>query len=110
MQVSMKVDGYDRSTPQTYTTYKHITPVGFIWVSYDKITGTIIRAAGGTYTLKGNIYTEKIEYGIGKDFEVIKKSEPSFTAEVDKDQWYHKGRLANGQTIDEVWKRVLPGQ
>jgi hypothetical protein len=109
-QVSQKVDGYDRSLPQTYPTYKHITPAGFIWLSHDIITGTIIRTAGGTYTLKGNIYTEKIEYGMGNDFQVIKKTEPSFTAVVKGDKWYHKGQLANGQTIDEVWERVLPGK
>jgi|WetSurMetagenome_2_1015567.scaffolds.fasta_scaffold96297_2 hypothetical protein len=65
VQISMKVDGIDRSTPRDLATYKHITPVGFIWLSHDKITGIISRAAGGTYTLSGNVYSEKIEYGIG---------------------------------------------
>ena len=64
--ISDKVDGIDRSTPRDWATYKHITPVGFIWLSHDKITGRITRAAGGTYTLHGNVYTEKIEYGIGR--------------------------------------------
>jgi hypothetical protein len=108
VQISMKVDGRDRSTPQDLATYKHITPAGFIWLSHDRITGRISRAAGGTYTLRGNVYTEKIEYGIGNQYEVIRNSQPSFTATVDGDKWYHKGSLADGQTIDEIWERVKP--
>ena len=108
-QVSMKVSGVDNPIPQTYTTYKHLTPSGFVWLSYDKISGRIIRAAGGTYTLNGNTYIETIEYGIGSDYEIIKNSKPSFTANIDGDKWYHSGRLANGQTIDEIWERVKPG-
>ena len=108
IQISMKVDGMDRSTPRDLATYKHITPVGFIWLSHDRITGRISRAAGGTYTLSGNVDTEKIEYGIGSQYEVIRNSQASFTATVDGDKWYHKGSLANGQTIDEIWERVKP--
>jgi hypothetical protein len=105
-QVSQKVDGVDRTTPQVYMTFKHITPAGFVWLSHDKSTGMIIRAAGGTYVLSGNTYTERIEYGIGNDYEVIRNSQHSFTARIDGDKWYHVGQLANGQTIDEVWERV----
>ncbi len=108
VEISMKVDGRERSTPRDFATYKHITPVGFMWLSHDRITGRIARAAGGTYTLRGNVYTEKIEYGIGSDYEVIRNSQPSFTAIVDGDKWYHRGSLANGQTIDEIWERVKP--
>ena len=106
--ISEKVDGRDRSTPWNLTTYKQITPVAFIGLSYDKITRRISRAAGGTYTLSGNVYTEKIEYGIGSQSEVIRNSQTSFTANVDGDKWYRKGRLANGQTIEQIWERVKP--
>ena len=106
--ISDKVDGIDRPIPRDLATYKHITPVGFIWLSYDRITKTITRAAGGTYTLSGNVYTEKIEYGIGRQYEVIRDTRPSFTATVDGNKWYHKGSLANGQTIDQIWERVKP--
>lgn len=108
VNISMKVDGIDRSTPRDLATYKHITPVGFIWLSHDRITGRISRAAGGTYTLSGNVYKEKIEYGIGYQYEVIRNSQASFTAAVDGDKWYHRGSLANGQTIDEIWERAKP--
>ena len=106
--ISDKVDGIDRPIRRDLVSYKHITPVSFIWLSYDKSTGRISRAAGGTYTLRGNVYTEKIEYGIGSDYEVIKNSQAIFTATVDGDKWYHKGSLANGQTIEEIWERVKP--
>jgi len=94
--ISDKVDGIDRPIPRDLATYKH------------KITGRISRAAGGTYTLSGSVYTEKIEYGIGRQYEVIRNSQPFFNATVEGDKWYHKGSLANGQTIDEIWERVKP--
>jgi hypothetical protein len=106
--ISDVVDGIDRPIPRDLVTYKYITPVGFIWLSYDRITKTITRAAGGTYTLSGNVYTERIEYGIGRQYEIIRNTQPSFTATVDGDKWYHKGSLANGQTIDQIWERVEP--
>jgi hypothetical protein len=107
---SMIIDGMERSTPKVYDTYKHITPEGFIWLSRDKDTGRIVRAAGGTYELKKGTYTEKIEYGIGNDYEVIRNTRPSFTAKIKGDTWHHIGKLENGQTIDEVWMRVKRGK
>ena len=105
---SMKVNGEERDLPRTSVTYKHVTPNGFMWLSYNRDDGKVFRAAGGTYTLHGDSYTEKIEYGMGDDFEVIKNAEHAFTAKVDGDRWMHTGKLANGTTIDEVWERVRP--
>src|SRR5262245_13970595 len=69
--VSAKYDGQVFELPQGTTTVKHVTPVQFMWASYDG-DGTVARAAGGRYTLKGEVYEETPEYGISGDFELIK--------------------------------------
>lgn len=56
---SLKSSG--RTSPEGYTTLKHITSTHFIWTMSDK-DGNIISGAGGTYTLKDGIYTETILY------------------------------------------------
>lgn len=107
---SMKVNGQENDLPKSAVTYKHVTPAGFMWLSHEKDTGKVFRAAGGTYTLRGDTYTEKVEYGMGEDFEVIKNAEHPFTAQVEGDTWHHIGKLANGTTLEEVWERVKPSE
>lgn len=107
---SMKVNSKENNLPQTFITYKHVTPVGFIWLSHDKATGKVFRAAGGTYTVRDDTYTETVEYGMSSDFEVVKNAQHAFTAQVDTDTWHHTGKLANGTTIEEVWERVKPSE
>ena len=87
------------------TTVKHVTPTQFMWASYDK-DGKVTRAAGGGYTLKGEVYEETPEYGIGSDFELLKGKPQTFTWKVEGNKWYHNGKLSNGLTIEEVWERV----
>jgi hypothetical protein len=87
------------------TTIKHVTPTQFMWASYDK-DGKVTRAAGGSYSLKGEVYEETPEYGIGEDFEVIKGKPQAFKWKVEGNKWYHKGKLSTGFVIDEVWERV----
>jgi hypothetical protein len=106
--ISMKFNGQESDLPQNSITFKHVTPGGFMWLSHEKDTGKVFRAAGGTYILRGETYTEKIDYGVGDDFEVIKKSSPSFSCKIEGDKWYHNGKLSNGLTIEEVWERVKP--
>jgi hypothetical protein len=105
---SMKVNGEKNDLPATSVTYKHVTPAGFTWLSYQKDTGVVFRAGGGTYTLAGDAYTETIEYGVGPDFEGIKNASHPFTCRIEGDTWHHTGRLASGITIDEEWTRVNP--
>jgi hypothetical protein len=108
--MSKKENGVQSPLPATAVTYKHITPVGFMWLSHEKGTGKVFRAAGGTYTLHGDAYKEKVEYGFGEDFGTVKDAEHSFTCRIEGDRWYHTGKLANGTTIEEVWERVAPAQ
>src|SRR5437016_3107256 len=57
--VTAKYGGNQSELPRLRVTYKHVTPEGFMWLSHEKDTGKVFRAAGGTYTLHGDTYTEK---------------------------------------------------
>ena len=103
--VSAKYGGKESQFPAGWTMLKHVTPSQFMWVTYDK-DGKVTRAAGGSYTLKGDEYAETPEYGIGSDFAVIKGGTHTFQWKVEGNKWLHTGKLSNGLTIDEVWERV----
>jgi hypothetical protein len=102
--VSANYGGRDFKFPEGTTHIKHITPTQFMWATYDK-SGTVSRAAGGTYTLKGDVYEETPEYGLSGDFDLIKGKLQSFKCKVDGNKWYHDGKLSNDLTIQEVWER-----
>src|SRR5215831_18707925 len=54
--VSAKYDGEEMKFGEV-TTVKHVTPSQFMWASYES-DGKVTRAAGGDYTLKGEVYEE----------------------------------------------------
>jgi hypothetical protein len=76
-----------------------------MWLSYDK-DGKMTRAAGGSYTLKGDDFTDTPEYGMSGDFSVVKNRTHVFKCKVEGNKWYHTGKLASGLEIEEVWERV----
>jgi hypothetical protein len=102
---SAKYGGEEFKFPEGTTTIKHVTPTQFMWATYDK-DGTVFRAAGGGYTLKGDVYEETPEYGISPAFAVVKGKAQTFKWKVEGNKWYHNGKLSNGLTIEEVWERV----
>lgn len=103
--VSAKYGGQDFVFEEGITTLKHVTPTQFMWASFDK-TGKVTRSAGGDYTLEGEVYEETPEYGISSDFDEIKGKAQVFKWKLEGNKWYHKGKLSNGLTIEEVWERV----
>ena len=103
--VSGKYGGQDFKFPEGTTMLKHVTPTQFMWATYDK-EGKVFRAAGGSYTLKGETYEETPEYGFSDDFDTIKGKTHAFKAKVEGNTWHSNGMLANNLTIDEVWERV----
>lgn len=105
--VSAKFGGKESPLAKETITLKHVTGTHFTWMSYDGGTGQISRTGGGTYTLTDK-YTERAEYGFGKDFEVIKGKEHAFSCRVEGNNWHHTGALANGLEIVEVWQLVMP--
>jgi len=104
--VSAKYGGQEFKFPEGTTTLKHVTANQFIWVGHDE-DGKITRAAGGSYTIKGDTYEEVPQYGLGEDFGVIKGQPQIFKWKVDGNKWHHNGKLSNGLTIEEVWERVV---
>src|SRR5262249_13090969 len=103
--VSAKYGGEEFKPEEGVTTLKHVTTSQFMWASYGK-DGNVTRAAGGDYTLKGEVYEETPNYGLSSDFDVIKGKPQTFKWKVEGNKWYHVGKLSNGLTIDEVWERV----
>ena len=103
--VSAKYNGRDSKLTEASTTLKHITPTQMMWLTYDG-EGKVIRAAGGSYTLKGDDFTDTPEYGVGTDFGAVKGQTHVFKCKVEGNKWYHTGKLASGLEIEEVWERV----
>ena len=103
--VSAKYGGEESKITEGQTTLKHVTPSQWMWASYGK-DGKVTRAAGGTYTVKGDDYEETPEYGFSEDFDLIKGKAQKFKWKVDGNRWYHTGVLSNGLTIDEIWEQV----
>ena len=103
--VTAKYGGQEFKFPEGATHIKHVTPTQFMWATYDK-DGKVERAAGGSYTLNGDVYVETPEYGISDDFEIIKGKAQSFKWKVDGNKWYHSDKLSNDLTIEEVWEKV----
>jgi hypothetical protein len=104
--VSAKYGGQEFKFPEGTTTLKHVTSNQFIWVGHDE-DGKITRAAGGSYTIKGDTYEEVPQYGLSEDFDVIKGKPQIFKWKVEGNKWLHNGKLSNGLTIEEVWERVV---
>jgi hypothetical protein len=103
--ISAKYGGHESKFPEGVTMLKHVTATQFMWATYDN-DGTVTRAAGGDYTLNGEVYEETPEYGISSDFDLIKGKPQTFKWKVEGNKWYHVGKLSNGLTIEEVWERV----
>jgi hypothetical protein len=103
--VSANYGGEEHKFAEGTTTVKHVTPSQFMWASYDK-NGKVTRAAGGDYTLKGDVYEETPAYGLSSDFDVVKGKAQTFKWKVEGNKWHHNGKLSNGLTIEEVWERV----
>lgn len=92
--------------PKSRVMLKHMTPTGFVMVTYDARTGQVQRVAGGTYTVQGNSYQENIQYGLGADIKGLIGKPQRFTDEATATQWHHRGRISQGEQIEEFWTRV----
>lgn len=84
---------------------KIVNSTHFTWVTYDRRTGQILAAAGGTYSLEGNVYKELIQFGAGNLAKMVGQ-EQVFEAKFEGDNWQHSGKLSNGFQVRETWKRL----
>jgi len=77
----------------------------FMFAAYDTETGQPLYAAGGTYSLEGNSYTERMEFASDKIADLIGRDQ-SFTIHLDGDTFTQTGTLSNGRVLSEQWKRI----
>jgi len=108
--VSAKYGGVESDLAQQLTMFKHITDTHFTWVRVEPQTGEVVAAAGGTYSVEGDTYSETPAYGMGAPFQVIRDKTHAFKVTIEGTRWHHTGALADGLTIEEVWERVEPKQ
>lgn len=92
------------SVPKGDNHIKLITETHFMWAQSDTATMKVSGMAGGTYTLKGNTYTESIDYGVGMNNYLGRQQ--VFTLLVEGDQLFLSGMLSDGYHVEEVWKRL----
>lgn len=88
---------------------KIITPTHFMVFaeSQNENGSEFMRSHGGTYTLNGNKYVEKIDVASWEDYG---KEKTDFIVESDGNTFYQKGILTLGDgsefPVDEVWTKV----
>jgi hypothetical protein len=78
----------------------------FIFAAYDTQTGKPLYAAGGTYVLNGNSYTEHMDFASDKIAAGLIGKDQTFTVEVHGDTFVQTGTLTNGKALSERWKRI----
>ena len=83
---------------------KVINETHFIWVIFDTLSRRVVSSAGGSYTLKGNTYTESIDFGLEMD--PYLKNKCPYTVKVEEDMLFQSGFLTPTYKIEEIWKRV----
>jgi hypothetical protein len=86
---------------------KHITPTHWTWVTYDTKKMAVLAAAGGTWTLMGDNYTEKCEYS-SPGYEHTRGKEFTYILKYDGDKLSIKSAPGTTIDVDEVWKRMKP--
>lgn len=92
--------------PKEHRRLKLITDTHLSWVEYDTVGKKEVKGgAGGPYTLKGEIYTETIEFATGGMVEFLDKTHP-FKIRMEGDKCFVSGTLANGLKIEDIWQRV----
>lgn len=90
-----------------YRAVKIVSGTHFMFAVYERKSGRAVMVGGGTCSLDGTTYKEKVEFGNDSPgpLELVGK-EQAFTATLKDDEWLHEGTLSNGAKIKEVWKRV----
>lgn len=92
--------------PKERRRLKLITDTHWSWVEYETVGKKEAKnGAGGPYTLKGEIYTETIEFATGGMVGFLDAVHP-FKIRVEGDKCFVSGTLANGLKLEDIWQRV----
>ena len=80
----------------------------FMWITYDRESKLSQTSAGGSYTLEGNTYQERVEFGrFGTpELQTLVGQEMTYEIEIYGDLMIMTGDLPFGQRLREVWRRV----
>jgi hypothetical protein len=89
-----------------YDEYKIMTAGHYLWLSFNPQSGEVVRSGGGTYSLKGGVYTARVDYSNAQDLQAITGQEYKGTCRLEGKLWYHDGNMTNGASFDELWRRV----
>lgn len=86
---------------------KIISAGHFMFAAYDTQSGKPLYAAGGTFTLNGNSYTEHVDFMSEKISAGMIGKEQHFTVRFEGDDAFiQTGTRSNGKYLSEVWKRA----
>jgi hypothetical protein len=99
--------GRMRSVPAGIEMTKLIVDGRYVWTVVRN--GTVVSGAGGSYTVAGDKYTEKVTYGMTDRQQPMVGRSFTFTWKFEGGKWHHKGVLkidGAQQEIDEIWERV----
>jgi hypothetical protein len=89
-----------------YDEYKIMSAGHYLWLSFNPDTGEVVRSGGGTYSIKGGVYTARIECSNSADLRAVAGGEYKGTCRIDGKKWYHYGSVPSGAGFDELWERV----
>jgi hypothetical protein len=105
-QTRAKMGAQENNPTPTSQEIKHVTQTHFTWVHYDPTTGKADASGGGTYSLVGGSYTEKIEFVFGpEDINALLRKQFQFACSIDGDTWTIKGNVLD-TPLDETWERM----
>jgi len=89
---------------------KNVTDSQFMWFKHKEGSSTVTDVGGGPYSVRGDTYSERLDYGLGNDFKVVKGHVISLKWKLDGNTWHISGTLNNGLPIEEDWQKLLPQQ
>ena len=94
--------------PKEIVHIKHVTPTHCTWVTYDRQTNAILATAGGTWSFKDDKYVETYEFA-SDSYQYLRGKTYTFTINVARDKWDHRGVPGTEIEVDEVWTRIKAG-
>ena len=94
-----------QTLPDSVLRIKLINQTHFTWVQYMSNRKIVSTSAGGSYTLEGENYTERIDFaGMGMTPYLGKKQ--IFKLKFDQNKMYLSGNLSDNLKIEEVWIKL----
>jgi hypothetical protein len=106
--VSQKGAGAAKASkvPEGLEQIKLVTGGRFVWTLVRN--GKVLAGAGGHYVLKGDRYTEHVDFVLSPSLESLVGQDIQFTAKLDDDTWNHVAVPRNKgeeSPLVEVWER-----